>query len=378
MLVAHYDEIQTEKPNGSAHSNGNGKSSKSDGIALLMTQWISTIETYSHAINVLKTQLPKTAQLVESSTKGLSDQFVDLAKGASEQSDQVKKIIDMAGTLEMGDQRISLQEFTQLFSKTLGDSINQILFVSKQAISMVYQLDEAMKNLASIEGFVKDIQTINKQANLLALNATIESVRAGEAGKSFGVVAGEVKQVSAQISQLSSNMRQRISAVTQSVRSGYKTLQEVATTDMTENIMAQEKLNLLMDSMMKQNTRFSSVLNESAQASEKLSRTISGMVVGMQFQDRTTQYIDNSVNLLSDMQKSIEKLKGDSERLIPELSAVTHDKELASHVFNQFKLSEFAQMFNDSLEGKPLNAINGHAKEGNFPAQADADNVELF
>jgi methyl-accepting chemotaxis protein len=375
MLATTYDDLQTAKPNGSSHSNG--KTPKADGIALLLTQWISTIETYSHAINVLKTQLPKTAQLVESSTKGISDQFVDLAKGASVQSDQVKKIIDMAGTLEMGDQRITLQEFTQLFSKTLGDSLNQILYVSKQAISMVYQLDEAMTNLASIESFVKDIQTINKQANLLALNATIESVRAGEAGKSFGVVAHEVKQVSAQISNLSTNMRQRITAVTQSVRSGYKTLQEVATTDMTENIMAQEKLNLLMDSMMKQNTKFSSVLNDSAQASEELARTISGMVVGMQFQDRTTQYIENSVNLLSDMQQSIAKLKNDSSGLIPELVDVSHDKALASHISSQFKLSEFAQMFNDSLEGKPLNAINGHAKNSST-ANADADNVELF
>ena len=129
--------------------------------------------------------------------------------------------------------------------------------------------------------------------------------------------------------------------------------------------------------MLKQNTRFSSVLNDSAHASEELARTISGMVVGMQFQDRTTQYIENSVNLLSDMQESIEKLKNDSSGVMPELLGVSTDKELASHIFRQFKLSEFAQMFNDSLEGKPLNTTNGHAKNDAVGVATD-DNVELF
>jgi methyl-accepting chemotaxis protein len=358
------------------NGNGNDKVRRADGIALLLTQWISNINTYSHALDVLKTQLPKTAQMVESSTRDLSDQFIELARGARTQSEQVGRITAMAGTLPMGDERITLEEFNALFSKTLSDSINQILFVSKQAISMVYQLDEAMQNLSSIEGFVKEIQTINKQANLLALNAAIESVRAGEAGRSFGVVANEVKQISKQINSLSVNMRQRISTVSQSVESGYKTLQEVATADMTENIMAQKKLNLLMDGMIQQNTSFSRVLVESAHASAELSRTISGMVVGMQFQDRNTQYIDNSVNLISDMQNRISRLKSDSIRLIPELAGLSHDTELAGHIYSQFRLSEFAQMFMALCEGRPMPESNA---SGNTAATSgDDDSIELF
>ncbi len=374
MLLANHNDMHTPAENTNGAINGDGKATQSDSIALLLTRWISTIETYSHAINVLNNQLPKTAVLVETSTKALSDQFLDLAKGANAQSDQVKKIIDMAGFLEMGDQRISLKEFTDLFSKTLGDSMQQILIVSKQAISMVYQLDEAMQNLTSIESFVKDIQTINKQANLLALNATIESVRAGEAGKSFGVVAHEVKQVSSQISNLSKNMRERITNVTQSVRAGYNTLQEVATIDMSSNILAQEKLTLLMDSLLRQNTNFSGVLNTTAKATDELAKTISGMVVGMQFQDRTTQYIDNSVNLLSHMQQTIEKLKTESERAIPELSQLGTDKNLATAITEQFKLWEFAQMFKNSLAGNPLE----NKQDVAILADKIDDNVELF
>ena len=169
-------------------------------------------------------------------------------------------------------------------------------------------------------------------------------------------------------------MREKITNVTQSVRAGYNTLQEVATIDMSNNILAQEKLTLLLDSLLRQNTNFSGVLNTTAKATDELAKTISGMVVGMQFQDRTTQYIDNSVNLLSHMQQTIEKLKTESERAIPELSQLGTDKNLTTAITEQFKLGEFAQMFKNSLAGNPLE----NKQDAAILADKIDDNVELF
>lgn len=332
----------------------------------LLAQWASQMKVYMHALEVLQRQLPKASGMVEDATKDLAVQFSKLAAGASEQSQQMSQIVKMVDSLELGDERISLQEFTELFSHTLGNSIDKILYVSKRAIAMVYMLDEAMGSLKSIEGFLKDIQSINKKTNLLALNATIEAVRAGEAGKGFAVVAEEVKGVSTHVKELADNMSRQIANVSKSVNAGYEVLKEVAVTDMSENMMAQDKLGLLLKSLLRQNQQFSKIIAGSAQATEAISSTISGMTMNMQFQDRNSQFVQNSTNLLAHLANHIRVLLKQSDGL---LGAGGPDDALIAEVAKQFRLSEFAQMFRNSVEGKPLEAATN---------AADDDNIELF
>lgn len=53
-------------------------------------------------------------------------------------------------------------------------------------------------------------EDIAKRTNLLALNATIEAARAGDAGRGFGVVAGEVKNLSTQSAQNAKELRTEV------------------------------------------------------------------------------------------------------------------------------------------------------------------------
>lgn len=64
------------------------------------------------------------------------------------------------------------------------------------------------KKIKEIDSFIKGIDNIAGQTNLLALNASIEAARAGAAGKSFSVVADEIRKLSAETNQFSASTKE--------------------------------------------------------------------------------------------------------------------------------------------------------------------------
>ena len=101
----------------------------------------------------------------------------------------------------------------------------------KGLTDLIVQLGERMAGFASamnqVQTVSSTIETIARKTNMLALNATIEAARAGDAGRSFAVVAAEVKKLAhdtraatSQIAQTIGELTREASAVTTEIKTG--------------------------------------------------------------------------------------------------------------------------------------------------------------
>ena len=101
----------------------------------------------------------------------------------------------------------------------------------KGLTDLVVQLGERMAGFATamhqVQSVSSTIESIARKTNMLALNATIEAARAGDAGRSFAVVAAEVKKLAhdtraatSQIALTIGELTREASAVTSEIKTG--------------------------------------------------------------------------------------------------------------------------------------------------------------
>lgn len=314
-------------------------------------QWKKISTPSFSTLDVTVKVLRDLSKEIEDSTLTINEQFKVLASNAMDQSNIVTSVIQKSERLVVDGEEILMQDFYNMFNKAFTGAVEKIMFVAQQSMNMVYSLDDAMSSIKDIESFNSKIQAINKQTNLLSLNATIESARAGEAGKGFAVVADEVRQVSKEINKLSDEMNNKISLVTESVESGYSVLKNVATTDMSENISIKKTLDGLMTALVQQTKDFGDILAGTAEASQEISVVISGMVQKLQFQDKSSQYIESITKSLEHMKEllsSYDKLveSGENNQVIDKYSS---NVVIIEEIKKNLNLSELKKSYDEVL-----------------------------
>jgi methyl-accepting chemotaxis protein len=346
-------------------------------IALLQ-RWMSLADMQQRVIQALVAEISSTSGFVETEAEALSGGFQRLVLSADQQTSRVESLTNLAIGIEVDGEIIPIDKIAALLENTLSDVVEKILLLSKDSMSMVYALDELNANVGRVDKCMQQLSGITRTTNMLALNARIEAERAGTAGAAFRVVAQEVRELSRVTQELAVSMQAELATVTAGIANGHATLRRVATIDMSDNILAKDKLEVLLSALIRRSETLTSIVSSAVREAESISADVGGMVTGLQFQDRTRQRLEHVVDTLQVIDQALEELKHSSVETVPGLTAdLSPDVEWVKKLLARFTMSEMRSRFVAQLiEGKQPEEPHDAASDNSGPSSSGS--VELF
>ncbi|MBN2628778.1 MAG: cache domain-containing protein [Spirochaetales bacterium] len=152
-------------------------------------------------------QIGKNSQIIRDLTGNLGEHIGEVNRGFDSIEKDIRSLDE-----QIGDQVSAVEESTAAIiemtasistvaSKAKGkrESVRELLDTTHEGIEEIVLAKQSVDHLTSsiqeilnITGLINDIAD---QTNLLSMNASIEAAHAGDLGKGFGVVAGEIRKL---------------------------------------------------------------------------------------------------------------------------------------------------------------------------------------
>jgi methyl-accepting chemotaxis protein len=183
-------------------------------------------ENLDAEIQPIVRRLAEAGHLLNDHASALSDlasettqRSTSIAASTEEASLNVQSVASAAEELAVSVVDVARQ------AEEAADSAQEAAGSMDSAANRVRRLLAATREISEV---VNLIDRIASQTNLLALNATIEAARAGEAGRGFSIVAAEVKELSRQTAQATSEIGNRIAGILASTDDTSSSIQQVS------------------------------------------------------------------------------------------------------------------------------------------------------
>ncbi len=224
-----------------------------------LSHWFNT---FLDKLQGIIRQVQENTRQLATACEGISASSAEMARGAEAQQMQTAMVATAMQEMSATVQEVSrnsnaaaekatsgaddAREGGRVMERTIG-MMQRVTGSVEQAAKQVAELGNRSDQIGRIVGVIDEIA---ERTNLLALNAAIESARAGEHGRGFGVVAGEVRRLAERTRAATNEIGEMIASIQQETKAAVEAMVQ-GTTEVEQGVSAAgeagEKLNRIIE-----------------------------------------------------------------------------------------------------------------------------------
>jgi methyl-accepting chemotaxis protein len=186
--------------------------------------------------------------------------------------------------------------FLTVMRGVMGEFVSDLVRVSYGSMKLVERVDALATDVKQIVGHVGEIESMAEQTRFIALNARIEAHRAGDTGRTFRVVANEVKLLAEQANVFSGKIRDIVNRTSTTLATAKESTIEMASHDLNSILEAQQSVLAAIEKLDATNTRVSNSL-------QRFNANVDTAIRALQFEDILSQLLASIESRLGNMQE---------------------------------------------------------------------------
>ncbi|MET0792644.1 MAG: methyl-accepting chemotaxis protein [Polyangiaceae bacterium] len=174
--------------------------------------------------------------------------------------------------------------FTGATIHLVNEFVEQVVRVSHESMRIIDQLHETGGHVDNIVEHADKIDGLARETRFIAMNARIETQRAGDSGRTFKVVAEEVKRLAKASSELSVRIRREVSECHSSLQTTHRTAASLAGHDMNSAIESRGAIIGAIEKLSEVNSTLQDTL-------VSVGQMVDDAVRALQFEDMVMQIL---------------------------------------------------------------------------------------
>jgi methyl-accepting chemotaxis protein len=238
---------------------------------------------------------PIWSRQIETTRKQTETATTDLANNFSQLVDRLSHAFPVHSSSAGKSDKNSIESTFTFAEKALQSVIASLQATQHDRAAILDEVRMLTTYTDELKRMASEVDAIAGQTNLLALNAAIEAARAGEAGRGFAVVADEVRKLSSLSSATGKNMTEKVNVINAAVNGAFAVAEKATKDDDGMMDRAENSIKEVLTSFGVTVADLDDAKRSMQQEGQHIQQEIAEMLVSLQFQDRTSQIL-NQVN----------------------------------------------------------------------------------